>query len=313
MPGTVGDAPSALEEATASLGGRPPLPAEEATALLETGAGLRPRHEVAADRAEALAQLNAALSGMAGLVPPEVNGMGPDLRAAAKEVTGAVIELHQARKKLTWVAGADPGRLQAAHEAMEALREAREDLPAARRRTVGALISATGMALVIGTWGWPAWAYLVPTQLMLLMTADLRVAGARARRASVASVEQMAAAGVAGEEGLSRAWDRVRALRAAEEQVSVASQRAEQAQAAWEKVAPGSDPEEVEVVIQRRLAVVPADPATEQARLLAEMLLDEARRDLARADAELARLDEVDHARRSLAWWAAREEKEPAG
>jgi hypothetical protein len=306
-PGTVGDAKVRFEQATEALDGDPALPADEARAVLEQAAGLPSRDDVSADRAEALAQLNAALASMAAHVPPDVSGAGPELRAAAKAVATSLVDLHQAQKKLSWLTTVDPGRLDAAKAAIDALKEAREDLPPARRRTVGSLISATGMGLVVGTLGWPAWAYLVPTQLMLLMTADLRVAGIRARRASVAAAEQMAAAGVAGAEGLDRARARVQDWKTAEDRVAACVARVAGARAAWDKVSPGTDPEEVEVVIQRRLAAAPVDPATAQARLLAEMLLDEARRDLARADAVIKVLDQAEHARRSLEWWAARE------
>ena len=55
--------------------------------------------------------------------------------------------------------------------------EIQEDLPAAWRRLVGALISATGMAIVIGALGWNTYWLLVPIALIAIMTVDLRVAG----------------------------------------------------------------------------------------------------------------------------------------
>jgi hypothetical protein len=310
VPGTVGEVQSRFEQATAGLDGRSPMPANDARALLERAGGHQPPEDLIGDRAEALLQLNAALSHMASLVPPETDGSGSDdssaLRAAAKVVATARIDLAQAEKALSWLETADPARLEAARLALDEATLARDDLHPARTRVTGSLISATGMTIAVAALGWPAWAYLVPTQLMLLTTADLQVAGATTRKASRRVAQEMAAAGVAGEEGLERAWAAVRDREAAEERVERRRRQVAEAQARWDELAPGRDPEEVEVLIQRRLGAAPVDAATARTRLLAEMLLDEARADLNRVDAALRDVENVEHARRSMEWWAAR-------
>ena len=69
------------------------------------------------------------------------------------------------------------GQLGTAESAFARALEIQEDLPAAWRRLVGALISATGMAIVVGALGWNVYWLLVPIALIAILTVDLRRPG----------------------------------------------------------------------------------------------------------------------------------------
>jgi hypothetical protein len=132
-----------LAAAETALRGRQPMEEEQARRL----AGLaRPGLDVAAlaaDRAEALVQLAAA---EATLEAPEAPAVAPAPQAPAEE----------------------PVEQPAA--------DARRELGVARQRMVGAVISATGMAIVVAAAGWsPLW-HAAPVLLLVLFAADLRMA-----------------------------------------------------------------------------------------------------------------------------------------
>src|SRR5439155_1084213 len=191
-----------------------------------------------AERAEAEAQLRAAEATL-GIPPPAVAGddrratseePGPaspnsddvdsdgvadrldvaELRRAAARARAADDVLARAASEAAERPLPDGAQLGTAESAFARALEVREDLPAAWRRLVGALISSTGMAIVIGALGWNVYWLLVPIALIAIMTVDLRVAGQAAREASVQAGRELASVGVAGADGL----DRVRLERA---------------------------------------------------------------------------------------------------
>jgi hypothetical protein len=271
---------------------------------------------------------------------------------------------------------AEPGgdRLATAESALARAMEIREEIPAAWRRLVGALISATGMAIVVGALGWNIYWLLVPIALIAIMTADLRVAGKTAREVSAEAARDLASVGEAGPGAL----DSVRLERAhieeAETRLAAARAEREAAYARFEELAPGRRPSEIEEIVAEyeaevaareaeaakaaareaeaaeaaaREAEAAAAPAAERqdtehaepepdvaaetpervtasewwfgskeapeappaasapVRALAERLSAEGREALARIEAQLAALDRVELAKRSLEWHEA--------
>ncbi|MGH8998770.1 MAG: hypothetical protein ACRDY7_05200, partial [Acidimicrobiia bacterium] len=84
MPRTVGDSPppsdaaTRLEEATRALGGAEPMGLDEARRVLGRVHGTKDAAELAADRAEAIAQMDLAKATLAGLdTPPSPPGPPP--------------------------------------------------------------------------------------------------------------------------------------------------------------------------------------------------------------------------------------------
>lgn len=287
----------------------------------------------------------------------------------------------------------DEAQLGTAESAFARALEIQEELPASWRRLVGALISATGMAIVIGALGWNVYWLLVPIALIAIMTVDLRRAGKAAREASAEAAQELASVGVAGADGLERI--RLRREMTEETEARLAAARAERdaAYARFEELAPGRLPSEVEEIVAEyeaeqaaRVEVrelyqpspeadeparaeaeaashleaeaetaapeepvqpeaapeaaepVPAAPAPDveaaptasewwfgskeappapaaasaPVRALAERLSAEGREALARIEAQLAALDRVELAKRSLEWHEANGSAEPA-
>jgi hypothetical protein len=254
--------------------------------------------DLAAARAEAVAQMQAARSTLADLdaaAPcPPVPDIVPDvLREAARETREAAAEAAAAEKFLAALPpGPDADVLDAAEQALTDARNASADLPPAWRRAAGSLISATGMSIVIAALGWDAWVYLLPAALVVVITADLRVAAAAHRAASARATEAMAATGLTGPEDLPGAQAKARTALAARARSDAATRGRDEAAARWAKLAPGTAPEEVETLIER-LSSPPeplVDPESERARALAAKLVEEAQRELDRIDEEARQL-----------------------
>jgi hypothetical protein len=281
-------------------------------------------------------------------------------RAADDELARAASEAAERPLPVEMLPGSSADQLGTAESAFARALELGEDLPAAWRRLVGALISATGMAIVIGALGWNIYWLLVPIALIAIMTVDLRVAGKAAREASVQAARELATVGVVGAEGL----DRIRLVRTkieeAEGRLAAARAGRDAAYAAFEELAPDRLPSEVEAIIadheaelEALAAVEPEPPAVPEpplpaeppeseslptvsaewwfapeaspaappepvstpapaaatpapVRALAERLSAEGREALARIEAQLAALDRVELAKRSLEWHEAR-------
>lgn len=264
---------------------------------LDPGEAAARAAELAASRAEALAQLQSARATLAeldGATPcPPVPDIVPDvLREAAAELRRLAGEAEEAR---AFAAALPPGPdldiLAAAEEALSHAREARLVLPPAWRRTAGSLISATGMGIVIVAVGLDPWVYLVPAALVVTITADLRVAAAAYRAAAARVDEAMTAAGLAFPEDLPGAQAKARTAQAVRNRAEEAVRRRDEAAAHWARLAPGTAPEDVEALIERLSDAEPAiQPETERARVLARKLAEEAERDLDRIEAEAAEL-----------------------
>ena len=355
------------------------------------------RDDLLAERAEAEAQLRAAEATL-GIPPPPPNGQGgktqePDhpakksdevntqqaqagpqvdaveLRSAAAACLAADDELAVAADEATQRPLPDEGQLGTAEFAFARALDAREDLPAAWRRLVGALISATGMAIVVGALGWNVYWLLVPIALIAIMTVDLRVAGKAAREASVEAAQVLASVGVPGAENLDRIRSERARIEVAETRLVTARATRDAAYARFEELAPGRLPSEVDEIIAddeaqqsaqqaaeaeaaeaerieaERIKVekapepgpvtsepvveptptatewwfgsleAPAAPpaASAPVRALAERLSAEGREALARIEAQLAALDRVELAKRSLEWHESSGSGELAG
>ena len=306
------------------------------------------RATLAADRAEAAAELAAARRslGLPESPPRPVPAPTPEpepvpeppsplplppfdpapLREAAEALKRTKHELHRAEAALAALPSPSPPN-QAALAVAEA-EAAREQLVPARRRLAGALISGTGMAIVVTALGWPAWWYLVPTVLIAIITADLRVAGAAAKEASAQAEQQL------------RVPARAQEMEAVTRRAQEARRRCAEAEARWADLAPGFDPADVESLVEREEAAVreasaqaapaapeeardteasgsePAeeppdlladlpDPGDDPVRALAVRLAEDAGRTLAAIARQLADLDRVEYARLSLEWHAA--------
>jgi hypothetical protein len=146
--------------------------------------------------------------------------------------------------------------------------QAQDDVGAAWRRLVGALISASGMAIVIGALGWNIYWLLVPIALIAVMTVDLRVAGRAARQASEEAALELALVGVAGAGGLDEIQrERVR-LEEAEHRLAEARAERDAAYARFAALAPGRSPSEVDAILAEHqeaeeAAAEAAQPAAE--------------------------------------------------
>lgn len=301
--------------------------------------------------------------------------------AAAREADDALARAasEAAERPPAGETAAAPGvdQLGTAESALARAMQIREEIPAAWRRLVGALISATGMAIVVGALGWNIYWLLVPIALIGIMTADLRVAGKTAREASAEAAQELASVGEAGPGALdSVRLERAR-IEAAERRLAAARADRDAAYARFEELAPGRRPSEVEEIVAEYEAEVAAREAeaaeaaareaeaTEAAaaeaaaerqeaeraeaepeviaeipaaapvtasewwfgsreapkappaasapvRALAERLSAEGREALARIEAQLAALDRVELAKRSLEWHEANGSAEPA-
>ena len=144
--------------------------------------------------------------------------------------------------------------------------EIQEDLPAAWRRLVGALISAIGMAIVIGALGWNTYWLLVPIALIAIMTVDLRVAGKAAREASADAARELAMVGLAGGGGLEHVRQERAKIEEAESRLATARADRDAAYARFEALAPGRHPTEVEDVVAEYEAERAARAAADAAR-----------------------------------------------
>ena len=327
-----------LDELTKWFDGTEPLPVDEAQRALGRIHGTKDANELAADRAEALTQIQVAEATLESLATPAVPVEAPApaqpkrkakkqaahterLRQVARQAVTASVNLRQAEAALERLPYPEPEVLAAVEQAQKAVGSARSQLDPARRRTVGALISATGMVIVISTVGWPASAYLVPTALVLVVTADMRVAGINAKKTKERLDEELATfeagSGVDLEAGRAQvtAWQEASARR------DDAARRHAEAWAAWEQVAPGTDPGDVEELIEAQApppapepqpAPPEADPATERARVMAEQLIEDATRELAMIAEAERELQLKERAERSLAWHQAKAALESA-
>jgi hypothetical protein len=390
---------------------------EEAQALMTEALTGVDRDTLLAERAEAEAQLRAAEATLGitraptnGQVEGDDDGSGeqePDEPAQkpqdvhTDEDAGEQMELidvEALRRAATVARAADDDLARAASDATERLPdearlgtaesafaralEIQEELPASWRRLVGALISATGMAIVIGALGWNVYWLLVPIALIAIMTVDLRLAGKAAREASAEAAQELASVGVAGADGLERIRQRRAMTEETEGRLAAARAERDAAYARFEELAPGRLPSEVEEIVAEYEAEqaaraeaeaeaaaraeaeaetaapeepvepeaapeaaepvpaepVPAEPApvveaaptasewwfgskeappapaaaSAPVRALAERLSTEGREALARIEAQLAALDRVELAKRSLEWHEANGSAEPA-
>jgi fused signal recognition particle receptor len=386
-----------------------PMSVEEARALMTEALTDLDRDTLLAERAEAEAQLRAAEATL-GIPPATPNG-----EAAAEQESdeaaqkthdvdlpkaAATLDVEELRRAATVARAADDALARAASEAAgrppsdatklgtaesafgRAL-ELQEDLPAAWRRLVGALISSTGMAIVIGALGWNVYWLLVPIALIAILTVDLRLAGKATREASAEAARELASVGVEGADGLDRIRVQRTQLEEAERRLAIARAERDAAYTRFEELAPGRLPSEVEEVIaeyeaegaaraeaeaaaraEAEAARVEAEAQTEAAaqaeadaeaeaqaaaepaitgpepaaeapatasewwfgsmdapapppaasppvRALAERLSAEGREALARIEAQLAALDRVELAKRSLEWHETNGSVEP--
>jgi hypothetical protein len=203
------------------------------------------------------------------------------LRMAAAQARAADDELARAASDASERPLADegpPGTAESAESAFARALEIREELPATWRRLVGALISATGMAIVVGALGWSVYWLLVPIALIAILTVDLRLAGKEARE--TAEEAALALASVGGVEvGVGVGVDeleRVRMQRTrtddTESRLNAARVERDAAYARFEELAPGRRPSEVDEII-------------------AELEAEQAARAQARTEAETARVE----------------------
>jgi hypothetical protein len=396
-PGNVGEGPAPVDSTPE---GFTPLTVEEARALMMEAVGVD-RDTLLAERAEA--QLRAAEATL-GISRPPANGrpdgeggaeQEPDegaqnrkdvdrhdgvdgefdveaLRRAATLARAADDELARAASEAT-VRLPDEARLGPAESAFARALELQDELPAAWRRLVGALISATGMAIVVGALGWSVYWLLVPIALIAILTVDLRVAGKAAREASAEAAQELAAVGITGADGLERIRRQRTTTEETESRLAAARAERDAAYARFEELAPGRRPSEVEEIVAEHEAertaraeaaaaaraeaaattagerppveakteaasvtpeapepalptvapVIEAPPtasewwfgskeappapaaASAPVRALAERLSAEGREALARIEAQLAALDRLELAKRSLEWHEA--------
>jgi hypothetical protein len=281
-----------------------PLSVEEAQALMSEALTGLDRDTLLAERAEAEAQVRAAQATL-GVDPTSSNGDGapeqePDeaaqntldvdapigastldiaeLRRAAAAARIADDTLARAASEAAGRPPAGEAQLGVAESAFARVLEIQEDLPAAWRRLVGALISATGMAIVVGALGWSTYWLLVPIALIAILTVDLRLSGRAAREASAEAAQELASVGLEGV----RALDLIRGERAhteeSESRLAAARAQRDAAYAAFEELAPGRLPSEVDEII--------AEYEAEQAEQAAQAEAEAAAR--AEAEAEAA-------------------------
>ncbi len=305
-----------------------PMSVEEARALMTEGVTDLDRDALLAERAEAEAQLRAAEATLGRVAPTASNGeeapaqealeQEPDevaqkthdvdapkgaasldveeLRRAAAEARAADDELAAAASEAERPLPGD-GQLGTAESAFARALEIREDLPAAWRRLVGALISATGMAIVVGALGWNVYWLLVPIALIAILTVDLRLSGKAAREVSAEAARELATVGVDGTEGLDRIRLQRTLVEEAENRLATARANRDAAYARFEWLAPGRRPSEVEEII--------AEYEAEQAAQAEAEAAAQADAEAARAETEAAAEVEAEAAARAQAEAAA--------
>ena len=303
-----------------------PLTVEEARALITEAPAEADRDALLAERAEAEAQLRAAEATLGSTAPGAAgNGQGdgeqereepaqnPHHVDVREEVDGW-LDIHALREAAAAARAADDELARAASEAAErppsgppngsaaeglgsaesALARAlelREELPAAWRRLVGALISATGMAIVIGALGWNVYWLLVPIALIAIMTVDLRLAGKAAREASAEAAGDLTAVGVAGPDVLEHMRRQREGTEEAEARLAAARADRDAAYDRFEELAPGRLPSEVEEIIAEYEAELAEKREAAEARAEAEAAAQAEAEAAARAEAEAAPAD----------------------
>ena len=252
-----------------------PLSVDEAKALMTEALTGLDRDALLAERAEAEAQLRAAEATL-GVTPTAANGEAaaeqePDEAAQNTQDVDTpngttTLDVEELRRAATAARAADdalaraasaaaerplPGETQlgTAESAFARALQLQEDLPAAWRRLVGALISATGMAIVIGALGWNVYWLLVPIALIAILTVDLRLAGKAAREASAEAAGELASVGMADTDGLDRVRLQRTKMEEAEGRLAIARADRDAAYARFEELAPGRLPSEVEEII----------------------------------------------------------------
>jgi hypothetical protein len=290
-----------------------PLSLEEALALVSEDLAGVDRDALLAERAEAEAQLRAAEAtleqereeptqkplnvevqdGSAEALDREA------LRLAAAQARAADDELARAASEASERPLPGEVQLGTAESAFARALEIREELPATWRRLVGALISATGMAIVVGALGWSVYWLLVPIALIAILTVDLRLAGKAARETSDEAALALASVGGGGV-GVDE-LERVRMQRTrtddTEGRLNAARVERDAAYARFEELAPGRRPSEVDEIIAeleaeqavRAQARAAADAARAEAE--AEAAAAQEAEERAEADAEAARAE----------------------
>jgi hypothetical protein len=303
---------------------------EEARALMTEALTGLDRDALLAERAEAEAQLRAAEAtlGIAPAPPEPVAEQEQDEGAQNTHDVDApdeavIVDVEELRRAAAAARAADDELAAAASEAERPLAggedlggaesafaralELQEEVSAAWRRLVGALISATGMGIVVGALGWSTYWLLVPIALIAILTVDLRLAGRTAREASAHAAAELPLAG-----GEPDDLDRVRVARArreeAEGRLVAARAGRDAAYVRFGELAPGRHPSEVEAIIAEYEA---GQAARAEAAAAARAEADAA---AARAEAEAAARVEAEAAAREEAEAAARAqaEREPA-
>ena len=209
------------------------------------------------------------------------------LRTAAAQARAADDQLARAASDASERPLADEVQPGSAESAFARALEIREELPATWRRLVGALISATGMAIVVGALGWSVYWLLVPIALIAILTVDLRLAGKEARETS--NEAALALASVGGGAGEVDELERVRMQRIrtddTEGRLNAARVERDAAYARFEELAPGRRPSEVEEIIAE-LEAEQAARAQARAEAEAEATRAEAEAEAAAAQAE---------------------------
>jgi hypothetical protein len=280
-----------------------PLSLEEARALVSEDLAGVDRDALLAERAEAEAQLRAA---EATLEQEREEPTQKPLNVEVQDGSAEALDLEALRMAAAQARAADDELARAASEASErppagevlgtaesafarAL-EIREELPATWRRLVGALISATGMAIVVGALGWSVYWLLVPIALIAILTVDLRLAGKAIRETSNEAALALASVGGGGVDELERV--RLQRTRTDDTEARLNAARAERDAAydRFEELAPGRLPSEVDEII----AELEAEQAarTEATRAEAEALVEAAQAE-AEVEAEAAQAEAV--------------------
>jgi SWI/SNF-related matrix-associated actin-dependent regulator 1 of chromatin subfamily A len=227
-----------------------------------------------------------APDGAATLDVEELRRAAAAARTADDELARAASEAAERPPSGETLLGSNAGALGTAEAAFARALELQEDLPAAWRRLVGALISATGMAIVIGALGWNVYWLLVPIALIAILTVDLRLAGKAAREASAEAARGLGSVGVEGTDGLDRVRQQRTRMEEAEGRLAIARADRDAAYARFEELAPRRRPSEVEDVIAEYEAERAAQAEAETARAEAEATARAEAEAAARAEAE---------------------------
>jgi hypothetical protein len=282
-----------------------PLSLEEARALVSEDLAGVDRDALLAERAEAEAQLRAA---EATLEQEREEPTQKPLNVEVQDGSAEALDLEALRMAAAQARAADDELARAASEASErppagevlgtaesafarAL-EIREELPATWRRLVGALISATGMAIVVGALGWSVYWLLVPIALIAILTVDLRLAGKAIRETSNEAALALASVGGGGVDELERV--RLQRTRTDDTEARLNAARAERDAAydRFEELAPGRLPSEVDEIIAEleaeQAARAEATRAEAEALVGAAQAEAEVEAEAAQAEAEAA-------------------------